>query len=253
MKEDKLQQDVFFEEIKKILSAAEKERVTLRLLGATAIRTHSETAKGMAGDRPLTDLDFVAYRKDRAKIEALFAGLGYQASKTFNMIHGDERLMFSGRDSDLKVDVWLELFRMAHTLNFRGRLKLDNPTLPLSDLLMTKLQIVELNEKDARDIVCLLIDHDLSQNDGDRERINVSRLADSCNGDWGIYKTFKMNLAKIKQLAPKYVGDVSATQPLLEKIDRILESIEAGPKTLAWKIRAKVGERKRWYETPDVR
>jgi hypothetical protein len=252
MKEE-LRQDSFFEEIKKILSAAEKEGVTLRLLGATAIRTHSETARRMAADRPLTDLDFVACRKDSAKIGTLFADLGYQPSQTFNMIHGDERLMFFGRDGDLKIDVWLELFRMAHTLNFKDRLDLDNPTLPLSDLLMTKLQIVELNEKDARDIVSLLIDHDLSQNDCDRERINVSRLVDSCNKDWGIYKTFTMNLGKIKQLAPKYVSDVNATQTVLERIDRIVEFIEAGPKTLAWRMRAKVGERKRWYETPDVR
>ena len=91
------------------------------------------------------------------------------------MVHGDERLVFFGREGELKVDVWLEVFRMAHKFNFKDRLPLDNPTLPLSDLLMTKLQIVELNEKDARDMVCLLADHDLSDNDSDKERINISK------------------------------------------------------------------------------
>jgi hypothetical protein len=246
-------QDVFFREIGKILSLAKEEAVTLRLLGATAIRSRSETAKKMSASRKLTDLDFVAYKKDRKKIEEIFAHLGYAPNSTFNMLHGDERLMFFG--SDFKIDVWLEVFRMAHTFNFKDRLAVDSPTLPLSDLLMTKLQIVELNEKDVRDLICLLIDHELSQNDEDREMINIERLADECSRNWGIYKTFTLNLNKIKTLLPKYQADVALgdSKIVLEKIDRILNSIEAVPKGVGWKMRAKVGEKRPWYETPDVR
>ena len=248
-----MEQDAFLEEVEKILSLAQKEAVTLRLLGANAIRLRSQTAKSMAASRRLTDLDFVGYKKERAKIEGLFERLGYQPSRTFNMIHGDERLVFSGREGELKVDVWLEVFRMAHTFNFKDRLHLDSPTLPLSDLLMTKLQIVELNEKDARDVVCLLMDHDLSDDDNDRERINISRLAGECADNWGVYKTFTMNLRKIKELAPNYIADQSRTHLVFERIDKILSTVEQTPKPLSWKLRARVGEKRPWYETPDVR
>ena len=246
-------QDVFFKEIDKILSLAKDKDVTLRLLGATAIRSRSETARKMSESRKLTDLDFVAYKKDRKKIEEIFATLGYRPNSTFNMLHGDERLMFFG--SDFKIDVWLEVFRMAHTFNFKDRLAVDNRTLPLSDLLMTKLQIVELNEKDVRDVVCLLADHDLSHDDGERERINVKRIVDECAKNWGVYKTFTLNLNKIKALLPKYETDVTPadSKVVLERIDRILSSIEAAPKGVGWKMRAKVGEKRPWYETPDVR
>jgi hypothetical protein len=246
-------QEVFFTEIDKILSLAKSEAITLRLLGATAIRTRSESARKMAKNRPLTDLDFVAYKKDRKKIEEIFARLRYEPSPTFNLLHGDERLLFFGKE--VKVDVWLEVFRMAHIFNFKDRLELDYPTLPLSDLLMTKLQIVELNEKDARDIVCLLTDHDLSQGDEDREKINMTHLADECSRNWGVYKTFTMNLNKIKSLVAEYVGDGNAaqSQAVLEKVDRLLNSIEASPKTMSWRMRAKIGERRQWYESPDVR
>jgi hypothetical protein len=247
------EQDIFFREIDKILLLAKNEGVTVRLLGATAIRNRSETAKKMSHSRKLTDLDFVAYKKDRKKIEEIFAQLGYAPNSTFNMLHGDERLMFFG--SDFKIDVWLEVFRMAHTFNFKDRLAVDNPTLPLSDLLMTKLQIVELNEKDARDIICILLDHDLSQNDENREMINVKRLAEECSKNWGVYKTFTLNLDKIKTLLPRYLADVTPadSKTVLERTDRILGSIEAAPKGMGWKMRAKVGEKRPWYETPDVR
>jgi hypothetical protein len=246
-------QDVFFKGIDKILSVAKDESVTLRLLGATAIRSRSETAKKMSQSRKLTDLDFVAYKKDRKKIEEIFARLGYAPNSTFNMLHGDERLMFFG--SDFKIDVWLEVFRMAHTFNFKDRLAVDNLTLPLSDLLMTKLQIVELNEKDVRDLICLLNDHDLSENDENLEMINIKRLADESQKNWGVYKTFTMNLNKIRTLLPKYEAEATLidSQLVLDRIDRILSSVEAAPKGVGWKMRAKIGEKKPWYETPDVR
>jgi hypothetical protein len=151
------------------------------------------------------------------------------------------------------MDVWLEVFRMAHTFNFKERLELDYPTLPLSDLLMTKLQIVQLNEKDLRDIICLLIDHDLSRSDSDREKINVSRLVEETSNNWGVYKTFMINLSKVNELASNYIDSEANLQSILKKVEEISNSIETEPKTLAWRVRAKIGEKRPWYESPDVR
>jgi hypothetical protein len=244
---------MFFEEISKVLSLAKEQSVTLRLIGATAIRSRSETAKKLAAERPITDLDFVGYKKERKKIADLFGRLGYQGSEAFNLAHGDERLLYFGLEGKLKIDVWLEIFRMAHTFNFKDRLEVDYPTLPLADLVMTKLQIVELNEKDVRDLICLLTDHGLSEDDRDREKINVTRIADECKQQWGVYKTFTTNLSFIKQMTPKYAMDSAVAQRVQEQIDQILKAIEAAPKTFGWKMRAKIGESRPWYETPDVR
>jgi len=248
-----LRDEEFFEDIDRILLMAKEEGATLRLLGAAAVRLRSPTARSMAKSRPLSDLDFVAYKGEAKKLDALFARLGYRPSQTFNMLHGSERLLYFGHDGQLRIDIWLERFSMAHTFDFKDRLELDSPTLPLSDLLMTKLQIVQLNEKDIRDMISLLADHDLSDSDSDRERINVTRLANQCARDWGIHKTFTLNLSKIKELVPNYISDRDVAHRTGEKVDKILDSIESAPKTFGWKMRAKIGERKPWYETPEFR
>jgi hypothetical protein len=253
MPEDELEEHILLTEVDTILTHAETRAVTLRLLGALAIRIHSKTARSWADKRPLTDLDFLGYRKDRKQIEDFLPRIGYKPSQTFNMLHGDERLMFFGLDGRLKVDVWLEVFRMAHTFNFFDRLPLDKPTLPLSDLLMTKLQIVELNEKDVRDVICLFVDHDLSENDTDRERINVNRLVAQCRESWGVHRTFTMNLGEIRRLVARYADNREQADIVTGKIDKLINEIEKAPKTLSWKMRARVGDKKRWYDIPDVR
>lgn len=243
----------FLHEADRILLQAEHEKIALKLIGAIAVRIHSQTAQRMAETRPITDLDFVGYKKDGGRIESLFSRRGYNADQDFNRLHGNERLMFFTSDGKMKIDIWLEVFRMAHTFNFKDRLMMAGRTLAVADLLMTKLQIVELNEKDVKDVICLLKDHDLSENDNDLEKINVTRLVEECRRNWGTYKTFTMNLTKIKTMMPEYLreGD-DAAQALAEKIDQIVILIENAPKSMAWTLRAKVGEKKRWYETPDL-
>jgi hypothetical protein len=115
------------------------------------------------------------------------------------------------------------------------------------------LQIVELNEKDVMDLVCLFTDHGLSEDDRDREKINMTRIASECRQQWGVYKTFTTNLSFIKEMTSKYATDGDAAQRVQEEIDQIVKCIEAAPKTFSWKMRAKVGEARPWYETPDVR
>lgn len=138
---------------------------------------------------------------------------------------------------------------MCHALDFRGRLELDAITVPLPELLASKLQIVQLNEKDVKDMLALVNDHEISSNNSDRELIDAKYLALMCASDWGKYKTFTMNLEKIAALAPNYQLE---NRSVLDRIKGIRDAIEVEPKTTGWKMRAKVGERKQWYQVPDL-
>jgi hypothetical protein len=71
-------------------------------------------------------------------------------------------------------------------------------TIPLAELFLSKAQIVELNRKDALDLVTLVLDHEAGP--GDEETINVDLVAGLCAQDWGLYTTVSMAIEKLHQL-----------------------------------------------------
>ena len=241
-------EEKFMANMNVIIAAAKENRVILRLIGSIATRLHSPSARSQVIPRALTDIDFVGYSSQSKKVEALFLSLGYRADDEFNMFHGSERLLFLGKDG-LKIDVFFDVLTMSHKLDMRGRLELDYPTISLTDLLMTKLQIVELNEKDVKDMICLLNDHDLSDTD-EPEKINSKYVAELCSKDWGVYKTFTMNLNRILTHLDKLGSDAKMRTRVAEQCKAMLDTIEQLPKSTKWKMRARVGEKKRWYELP---
>jgi hypothetical protein len=135
---------------------------------------------------------------------------------------------------------------MCHEIPLEERLEVDETSVPLAELLLTKLQIIELNEKDVRDAVALLLEHPLG--DGDGGTVNASRVAKLCAEDWGLWRTITMNLDKVRQQASRYDVDHGAVE---QRLSELLDRIEAEPKSRGWKLRAKIGERKRWYELPE--
>lgn len=239
----------FLSNMQVILESAKASGISLRLIGSIAIRMHSQSARAQVIPRALTDIDFVGYSKQLGQIIALFRKLGYAADDDFNMLHGSERLLFSGKDG-LRVDVFLDVLSMSHRLDMRGRLELDYPTVPLTDLLMTKLQIAELNEKDVKDMICLLNDHELADSDVP-EKINSKHIADLCSGDWGIYKTFTINLNRILTYLDRLSENDMMRDSVRKQCDLLLQRIEKNPKSMKWKMRARVGEKKRWYGLPE--
>jgi hypothetical protein len=241
-------EDDFMGNMNVILTSAKENGVILRLIGSIATRLHSESARAQVIPRALTDIDFVGYSSQSRQVESLFSKLGYAGDEDFNMFHGAERLLFHGKDG-LRIDVFFDVLTMSHKLDLRGRLELDYPTISLTDLLMTKLQIVELNEKDVKDMICLLNDHELADTD-QPEKINSKHVAELCSKDWGMYKTFTMNLKRILAHLEKLSTDEKMRTRVTEQCGNMLDQIEKSPKTTKWKMRARVGEKKRWYELP---
>jgi hypothetical protein len=142
--------------------------------------------------------------------------------------------------------VFVGAFRMCHEIPLEDRLTVDSATVPLAELLLTKLQIIELNEKDVRDAVAILHTHDVTEDD---TGVNVRRVADLCSADWGLWRTITANLNTVRSHVDRYA--IETREHVDKRIAALQERIEAEPKSRAWRLRAKVGERKRWYEIPE--
>jgi hypothetical protein len=231
----------------RLLARAAEADVPLRLLGGVAIRLRAPGELLPAFRRTYADLDFVTAKKGAGRAAELFRNEGYEPHVAFNALHGKERLLFFDVDHDRQVDIFVGAFAMSHRIPLDARLEVDPVSIPLAELLLTKLQIAQLNEKDIRDALALLEGHPVGNADG--ETVNAGRIAALCAADWGLWRTITGNLDTCCALAPGY--DVPNRAEVEARLQELLHRIEAEPKTRSWKLRAKLGDRKRWYELPD--
>jgi hypothetical protein len=242
-------QDVI-EEARRILGEAEKRGVLLRLFGGLAIKIHCPSASLPHLIRKYPDIDLMGLSKQSKAIKNLFLELGYAPREVFNRLHGNRRLIFNDMENMRRVDIFLDVFEMCHTFDFRSRLKIGTLTIPLADLLATKLQIVKLNDKDYRDIICLLLDHEIGDSDSE-ELINGDYIAELCSNDWGIWKTFTQNLNKVMLSLKDYGLNLNEEQKVSIRIRELLKRIDLKPKSMRWKMRSVIGEKIPWYELPE--
>jgi len=243
--------NVFIEEALRCVEEGEKEGITLRIMGAIAIYLHSKdyekiwSSLGRLSGKIFTDIDFMSYGGMQSKILKFFEKRGYSYNKTHVALHGNKRLIFLDGVVPM-IDVFFNKLEMCHTIDFRKRLKVDYPTIPLAELLLEKLQIVKINEKDIKDVIVLLRAHNLGENDNDL--INIKYIANLLSKDWGFYYTTMMNLHKIKNLLPQYDALSNEDRSdVTNKIDRIIAKVEREPKSIGWKMRARIGAKKKWY------
>jgi hypothetical protein len=229
---------------RRVLDAARDAGLTVRLLGGVAVNIRS-SGLPPALQREYKDLDFATAKKSSGDLQKLLREMGYEPHVGFNAMNGKERLLFYDNPNGRQVDVFVSSFRMCHEIPLEKRLPIDRDTVPLAELLLTKLQIIELNEKDVRDTVALLLEHDVTDDDSG---VNAAHVAELCADDWGLWRTISHNLATLRDRIDAYDVDREAVS---NRVAAILERIEAAPKSRGWRMRAKIGERKRWYELPE--
>jgi len=245
-----------------IVEAAERQKIIVRIMGAIAFRIHTPgladlhkrlSRLGKVGAE-FTDLDLVTYGKFNSKLEPFFTGIGYPADENAKyQVHlWAQRQFYNDRSGRLHIDVFLDKLEMSHTIDFKGRLELDSPTIPLAELLLEKTQIVQINEKDIKDTIILLLGHEIGNDDADR--INGKYIGSLLAGDWGLWYTTTMNLDKIRGFSSKY-DQLSEKEKLDvgQKIDVLRKYIDDEPKATKWKLRARIGPSRKWYRDVEER
>ena len=237
------------DEAVRVAEEAEREGVDLRLLGGVAIKVRAQDGLQPAFEREYADLDWIVPKGKSSQAQKFFESLGYVPQTRFNTMYGRERLLYFDEEHDRQVDVLVGTFRMSHEIPFGKRMTLEPVTVPLAELLLTKLQIIELNEKDVCDTFALLYDHPVGEEDG--ESVNAAHIAKLCSSDWGLWRTFTANLEALDGHLKRYELADEGKERISERVKALLQRIEEEPKTFGWKMRAKIGDRKRWYELPE--
>ncbi len=237
------------DETRRIVAAATDAGLTLRLLGGLAVLLHSPSATHRALARRYPDLDFALADKRGDRVEILLNDLGYEPNKTFNLLNGDSRLLFYDTSNGRQVDVFVGGFHMCHRIPVAERVALEPLTLPLAELLLTKMQIVQLNEKDVRDVCALLLDHPFGESDV--ETFNLPLIAKWCADDWGLWKTVSLSAQKVRDFCDAHHLEDGQQRTLVERLSMLRAALDEAPKSLRWKARAKIGERVPWYELPE--
>jgi hypothetical protein len=238
------------EEAMRVIAAGRERGVQLRATGGVGIALISPSARRPPLERRYQDIDFVVSSKQSNDVERLFHDLGYVPEEEFNVLHGQRRLFFLDTVHQRQADVFLDRIEMCHVVDLRGRLTLHELSLTPADLLLSKLQVVETNDKDYRDAIAVLADHELTADDAG---ININRINELCATDWGWWRTVTMVAERTDKVARELSQgpDGATLAHVPERIRHLLLEIDRADKSRRWKMRARVGERMPWHDTPE--
>lgn len=233
-------------EAERIASAARAAKVGIKLMGGAGIHLCSPSAHRAPLKRKYGDLDYAMQKRDRKAVLAFFPSLGYEANERFNLMQGDRRLYFYDNEHSRQVDVFIDTIRMSHVIDLRDRLDHEGPCCSPSDLLLSKLQIYEMNRKDLVDLTALLLDHPVAS--GSDEAIDAAYIAGLTAEDWRFYHALDVNIQKLDTTLEELDVDRALVR---SRLAEIWKAVQAQSKPLKWRLRAQLGERVAWYELPE--
>ena len=242
----------YLEEGLRLTGDAQKEGVVLRVMGPIALHYYFPDYVDLyrrmerLGERVFTDIDFAAYGKHRGKLVPFFEAHGYELEKRAAMVSGGTRLIFFSANIPM-IDVFFDKLDYNHPIDYRGRLEAHPNCVSLADLMLQKLQIVQINDKDLKDAMLLLLAAPLS--DTDKDGINARYIAKLFSEDWGFFHTATINLVRITEAMAGVKALTEDQRTIIGgKVDALLKIIEEAPKSGKWKGRAKTGTSKPWYK-----
>jgi hypothetical protein len=242
----------FEEEALRVTGAGQERGVALRIIGALAFHHHCPEFGYFQAkmNRVYTDIDFAAYAKQSKQIRELFVSIGYDEDVEINSFHAEAgRLIFNNPTSHIHVDVFMDRLDFCHPIPWKGRLEVDYPTIPLAELVLEKMQIVKINEKDIIDTIMLFREHEIGKDDEDR--INGTRVAELCAQEWGLWRTTTMNLEKVRDYLPHFELSEEDQRIVAQRVEQLKSVMDDYPKGTRWKLRARVGDKKKWYNEID--
>jgi len=236
------------EEALRIANKSKEEALTLRIMGATAVRIHCPKFASLHETlgREISDIDFMAHGSQSNDIIDFLLRMGYTFDRRRLMImRYFNRYIFDAPEKR-HLDVFFDKLEMCHTIDFNHRLEVDYPTISLADILLEKLQIVKINAKDIKDCIVLLREHGVGESD--QETLNINYISGLLAKDWGFYYTATQNLEKVEAASKGYAAlQDSDLQDISVKIAYMKDEIGRAPKSVAWRMRARVGNKQKWY------
>lgn len=241
------------DEAGRLLAAADASATALGLIGGMGIRVLLGERIDQALRRPVSDLDFLTTRRAAPAVEGLLEAHGWEPQKRFNALNGSRRLLFEEPLGEHRVDVFVGGFQMCHSLPLVERLQGRGVVLPAADLALTKLQIVALNAKDCGDLYALLLACEIADDDlrDGGPAIDAQRIASLTSVDWGLHHTVELNLTRLLDGLPETSLSTAQQELLGRRVAALANAIERAPKSRAWRLRSRIGERRRWYEEPE--
>ncbi|HEX6781874.1 MAG TPA: hypothetical protein VF125_07575 [Solirubrobacterales bacterium] len=231
----------------RIAETAAGRGVPLRLVGGVAVAVLCPSSRRPPLRRSYADVDLATRGSATRDVASLLESLGYVSDREFNTLHGHRRLYFFDDGNQRHVDVFVDEADLCHRIDLRERLEAVPLTLSLADLAVLKLQVVETNEKDYLDICAIFADHDWSE---DESGVNRVYIAERASGDWGLWRTMGMVAERSAQFARDLPG-FEAGERVAERLEELRVELDTVPKSRGWKLRARLGDRKRWYELPE--
>jgi hypothetical protein len=230
-------------EARRLIDAARDQGITLRALGGVAVHMRCPDDTPVLG-RELKDIDLVAPRGEGKVVGQLLGQLDYVGEEMFNALRGSRRQLFHDLVNQRQLDIFIGEFAMCHAVPIAERLDQHPYTVPLAELLLTKLQIVELNERDERDIYTLCFHHPMGE-------LEADVVAELCAADWGLWRTCQGTLQRCQTDLGAYELTPDARAVIEGRLQGLTDALEAAPKSRKWKRRSRVGERMRWYQEPE--
>jgi hypothetical protein len=234
-------------EASRLILQAQQAGIVLRALGSVGVGLHcppSLEAMTLRHRQP-KDIDLATRKQDRRELRRFFEGEGYEVDRDMLVAMEGTRYLFRNRVRSIDVDVWVDVLDLCHRLDVSDRLG-EGPTLTIEDLVLSKLQIVELTLGDLEDLATMISVHRLSGEQADRddpEVIDVEYLTGLLGDDWGFWRTALGNLEKLNQHV------AAEARP---KVQKIIDLVQGSPKTVRWKLRARIGERMQWWQDVDI-
>lgn len=239
-----------------VVTGARDAGVTLRVVGSGGIRLHC-AGPGEAMDRlgrPAKDIDFIVPKEDRKGMRRFLESRGYVVDRDLLVAMEGMRYSFAHPETKIEIDVFVERLQFNHTIEVRHRLERHRFTIPLEELLLQKLQIVNLTVTDILDLGVLLGTHRVAPEPVGGEEIDATHIAALLAKDWGFHHTAVRNLQQLREAAgAAFDLGQEVNESIRDRVDLLLHVIDKRPKSMAWRVRAKVGERMQWWEDVDDR
>lgn len=231
----------------RVAEAASERSLPLSLLGGVAVAVRCPSSRHPPLRRDYADIDFATIGSAKEEVVGLMESLSYVPDREFNTLHGHRRLSFWERTNRRQVDVFVDEANLCHRVSLRNRLEIGALTLSLSDLTVLKLQVVETNEKDYLDLCAIFADHELTD---DESGINSTYITGLAASDWGLWRTLGMVAERVERFALE-LPEFEAAERVVERLSRLRKELDTVPKSRGWKLRARIGDRRRWYELPE--